>query len=358
VDDYHRSNAHIRALGFHRDVVTGIERVFAGDAVGRIWSGVYDATAPQRIRWNRTHENPGIDAARVLAFAEADSTLYASITPQGAGALSGGLYRRNDGPSPNWTQVWNWWANDGDRAYPLRGLVSVPEPGGAARQVLIGGQEEPGHMQRFDPAAGAVNPGVELDYRAYFTALWGSLGRNHPIAAFNDILPVTDPLTDEPLWIVGMWVTDPGYRGPPHNGDHCLIRHADGVHYEWLRVYDYRNPMPAGQEFKGVRTTCVSPFAEDAGMAYYFGGYDTGGGHVANTAWIVRATYPSLVVGTTPPVPTASPSPAVTVTPPPTRTAPVWRIHLPRVLARDSPGLAGSGVALAQTPNRSHKSPR
>jgi hypothetical protein len=94
-----------------------------------------------------------------------------------------------------------------------------------------------------------------------------------------------------------MWVTDPLFRNPPHNGDHCLIRHADGLHYEWLRVYDYQHPIPSGSEFKGVRTTCVSPFVEDNGLAYYFGGYDTGNGPVTNTAWICRATYPPRVAG-------------------------------------------------------------
>ena len=296
VDNYHRSNAHIRAVGFHRDAVTGIEHVFAGDAMGRIWSGVYDAAAPQKISWNGTHENPGIDAARVMGFAEADGALYASITPQRLGELRGGLYRRNDGPTPTWTQLWNWWVDDGDRAYPLRGLTGVPAPDGSARQVLIGGQEEPGQMQRFDPAPGVTTAAVELDYAAYFSNLWGSLGRNHPIAAFNDVLPVSDPLSSEPLCLIGMWVSDPGYHDPPHNGDHCLIRHADGIHYEWLRVFDYQRPIPAGEEFKGSRTLCVSPFAEDAGLAYYVGGFDTGSGPISDTAWICRAIYPGRTV--------------------------------------------------------------
>lgn len=292
VDDYHRSNAHIRAFGRHTDASTGTERIFAGDALGRIWTATYDAASPTRLHWATTPENADIRSARVMGFAEADGVLYASITPKGTGLDRGGLYRRVDGTNPRWEQVWNWYVADGDRAYPLRGLGAVTDPLGGGRQVLIGGQEEPGVMQRFDPVGATVT--VELDVHGYFTGIWGSLGRPHPIAAFNDVTPAIDPADGLTRHLIGMWVSEPQHADSPHNGDHLLIRHPDGRRYEWMRVYDYDKPVPNGQELLGVRALCASPFADEAGRVWYLGGYDVGRITVTDTAWIMRASLPTL----------------------------------------------------------------
>ena len=45
-----------RSLGLHRDKVTGIDRIFAGNRPLGVMSGVYDPAAPGRIRWDKSAE--------------------------------------------------------------------------------------------------------------------------------------------------------------------------------------------------------------------------------------------------------------------------------------------------------------
>jgi len=47
-----------RALGLHRDQTTGVDRIFAGNDQLGIFSGVYDARAAGRIRWEQTANWP------------------------------------------------------------------------------------------------------------------------------------------------------------------------------------------------------------------------------------------------------------------------------------------------------------
>ena len=91
----------IRSFASHRDRATGVDLVFAGCAPRGIFSGVYDAAAPGRIRWGAM---PELDAStvssafsglagrlRVSSFAEANGRLYATVGQQ--------IYERVDGRS-------------------------------------------------------------------------------------------------------------------------------------------------------------------------------------------------------------------------------------------------------------------
>lgn len=72
----------IRAFGTHRDRVTGVDLVFAGEMPRGIFSGAYDAATPTRIRWSAAPELAASAAAtdfpglggrlRVSSFAEAN----------------------------------------------------------------------------------------------------------------------------------------------------------------------------------------------------------------------------------------------------------------------------------------------
>lgn len=42
---------------------------------------------------------------------------------------------------------------------------------------------------------------------------------------------------------------------------------------------------------RGVRAISPSPFPEDAGAVWYFGGYDASGSEAHDTAWIVRGSW-------------------------------------------------------------------
>jgi len=65
-----------RALGFHRDRVTGREQVFAGcDKLG-VLAGVLDATAPGRLRWATAPEMLTPAGERVMGFCDCNGTFY------------------------------------------------------------------------------------------------------------------------------------------------------------------------------------------------------------------------------------------------------------------------------------------
>jgi hypothetical protein len=68
---------------------------------------------------------------------------------------------------------------------------------------------------------------------------------------------------------------------------HC-IRHASGadIRYQLAEVADTSQPTRVA-----VRTIAVSPFAEDRGQAFYFGGFDCNSIPSHNTAWICRADW-------------------------------------------------------------------
>jgi len=94
----------IRSFGTHRDRVTGIDLVFAGEMPRGIFKGVYDDTSPGRIRWSTAPELDasgvfsgfsGLDGRlRVSSFAEANGHLYAAVGQQ--------VFERVDGPAPSW----------------------------------------------------------------------------------------------------------------------------------------------------------------------------------------------------------------------------------------------------------------
>jgi acetyl esterase/lipase len=290
------SRAQVRALAEHVDRVTGVHRVFAGTGRGAVYSGVYDAVAPGRIRWDVTPELPEVpvDAQeRVYAFAEANGVLYASVASNDNPLDTvGGLFRRVDGATPTWEFVYEWPVVAG-KGEGLRGLTAVPAAPGSTDQVLIGGLEGPGQIIRIDPGHGhAVT--VEFDYRSFFTNLWGALGGAATISAYNDMTPVTDSRDGKPLHLIGLWVNHPQDTTPPHNGSYYLVRHPD-ARYEWARVFDETQPVPAGNELKATRCIVGSPFPTEGGRVFYFCGYDAGGANTRhNTAWIYRAELPAI----------------------------------------------------------------
>ena len=55
------------------------------------------------------------------------------------------------------------------------------------------------------------------------------------------------------------------------------------THYDLAEITDPRQPM-----LVSVRAMAVSPFAEDQGRAFYFGGFDCNSDPSHNTAWIYR----------------------------------------------------------------------
>jgi hypothetical protein len=163
--------------------------------------------------------------------------------------------------------------------------------------VLIANFEYPGFITRFDPsrvgANGFIAAEQEFDIKEFFNQAWNTptARRRGAIAAYNRLLPVTDPKSGEPLWLCGAWVERSGAGSPPNNGSCYLIRHRDGS-YDWGYIYDPAHPVPAGQKLTGCRDIEPSPFPDEQGRVFYFCGYDGGAGPSHNTAWIYRGEIP------------------------------------------------------------------
>jgi hypothetical protein len=294
-----------RAIGSHVDRATGVHLVFAGLNRGPIHAGTYDPTVPGGIRWEEQPERGATtqyrtdgkvyDYSRVLCFAECNGDLYMAsrITLDAASQpVDGGLYRRVDGPKPEWRLVYRWPVDTAVlQSRYLRGLTPVPDPAGSGRECLLAAFEYLGTIVRFTPTADgtAVTATQELDIKEYFNQVWDMPGvrRRGAIAAYNRFSPVSDPRSGEPLWLCGAWVERPGSPNPPDNGSCYLIRHQDG-HYDWGYINDPAHPVPAGQRLTGCRDIEPSPFAGEAGRVFYFCGYDGGAGPSHNTAWIHR----------------------------------------------------------------------
>lgn len=296
-------NLGIRSFGSHVDKVTGVHHLFAGLNLGGIHRGSHDPAAPGGIRWEATPERTAeaqtgkgrriYDYSRVLCFAECNGDLYMAAritTGEDGNPVDGGLYRRVDGLMPSWELVHRW-AIDKDvlQSRFLRGLTTVPDPKGGTHQVLIANFEYPGLIARFDPTKAVVAAERELDIKAFFNQAWNTptAHRRGAIAAYNRFLPVTDPKTDDAVWLCGAWVERPGSPNPPDNGSCYLIRHRDG-RYDWGYIYNPAHPVPAGAKLTGCRDIEPSPFADEQGRVFYFCGYDGGAGPSHNTAWIYK----------------------------------------------------------------------
>jgi len=282
----------IRSLGAHRDGVTGIDLVFAGQDPRGIFSGSYDASLPGRVRWRSTPElsladvpTSGLSGAnaklRVTSFAECNGRLYVAIGQH--------VYERLDGPEPNWRLVYTN-PHPGRSETGLRGLTPIPSPSGGGEVLLAAVEGTAARIVRVDPRDGSE--ATDLDLMDFLGRTWG-MRVSYVIAAYNDMTRLEtsgehDLLIgleafvprDTPI-ASGHNVVDVGY-GRLESGGWYLVRHADG-RYELHQI-------PAdGQALVAIRSIRASPFAGDRD-AVYFAGYDANKAPAHNTSWIFRST--------------------------------------------------------------------
>ena len=287
------SAATTRSLGLHRDKVTGIDRIFAGNRPLGVMSGVYDPAARGRIRWEKSAEVEAPAGERVMGFCDCNGILYC--------ATSCHLYQRADGPVPVWMDV--YFCPKEIPPCGLRGLSAVPKPGGRGEVLWFTAL---GKARRLDPAD-EFKETIELDLPVFLTEKLG-LKVTFVLSAYNDLMPYVKPGTGETLWLFGFECCHPAAvvnahpklkarvqvrdkPDKPHlcfagNGRYC-IRHAQGasITYELAEITDPREP-----QLVATRTIVVSPFPEDQAKAFYFAGYDCNGVPSHNTAWIYRGT--------------------------------------------------------------------
>jgi hypothetical protein len=143
---------------------------------------------------------------------------------------------------------------------------------------------------------------IEVNMPELITRLWG-VKVVAGMGAYNEFLPYTLPGTGETVWLFGFEsaysaavakALSPDFRlveydNPPRHFDaraFYFIRKVENgiIKYGAKEIFDPRKPA-----LVSVRTIAVSPFAEDHGQAFYFGGYDCNKVPSHNTAWIYRA---------------------------------------------------------------------
>ena len=285
--------ATTRAIGLHRDHVTGIDRIFAGtDKLGMI-GGVYDPTAPGRIRWEKTPEFQTPEGERVMGFCDCNRTFYC--------ATSRHIYQRTDGATPAWKEV--YFCEKETSPSGIRGLSAVPNPSGTGAVLLFAALSK---IHRLDPADGFKEI-IELGMPTFLTRKLG-VKVSYALPAYNEFMPYTLPGSGEVVWLFGfelgypravmeaqpqsnlrVFVNESKHWYFAAEARYC-IRHANGadIRYELAEVTDPRQPT-----LVSVRVIAVSPFAEDRGRAFYFGGFDCNSVPSHNTAWIYRAELPS-----------------------------------------------------------------
>jgi PelA/Pel-15E family pectate lyase len=125
-------NNSTRCMTVYRDRVTGVDRLFLPVGLLGIFTGVYDPDVPGKIRWDKASET-GRLSKRSLAIIEAnDSLFYSSGTK---------IYRRNDGPSPTHSMIFDAsQLSKGPVASPVggvRGLSVIPNPKGPGESLLF-----------------------------------------------------------------------------------------------------------------------------------------------------------------------------------------------------------------------------
>ena len=282
----------IRAFGTHRDRVTGIDLVFAGEMPSGIFAGDYDEAAPTRIVWQSAPELsasavnsdfPGLQGQlRVSSFAEANGRLYAAVGQQ--------VFERVDGPAASWRLVYT-------NSHPvhsetgLRGLTMVHDQPGP-EMLLAAIEGDAPRMVRIDPATGAET--TELNLRQFLSRHWG-MPASYVIAAYNDMTQIHLNGAGDVLLIglmsfvlraspeaPGHHLVDVGY-GKVEGGGWYLVRIPPG-RYELHRIV-----VPDSKPMVGVRSIRASPFADEHGVIY-FSGFDANKAPAHNTAWIVRGT--------------------------------------------------------------------
>ena len=278
----------VRSLCTHLDPKTGIHYLFGGSALGCISRAVYDPEAPGKIRWLET-ELKG--TGRVMGMAEANGVLYAACGIKSEESLSGGLFKRVDGDKPHWELLWRWpYLIRKDETEILRGLTAVQDPKDSDHQVLIGTCSYLGQIYRIDPDSDHIVT-TEMDIRTYFSEVLKApqikKEKGALLSAYNNFLHVTDPDNGKQFYLLGLWFTGRVMAG---NSAWYLVRDANGA-YGYGHVFDPGQPKPnPPRGLLAVRTIEVSPFPEDKGRVFYFGGYDCADIQSHNTAWIYKGT--------------------------------------------------------------------
>lgn len=288
--------AGVRSFALHTDKVSGKQYLFAGISAGSIVKAEYTGIAPGFISIDTTQELQGL--GRVMAMCVCNGDLYASAGVDLVGTDTvGGLYRRIDGINPAWQLVYRWPytpSSGPDESNIFRGITCISDPLGSGNKVIIGTRSKGAMIQIVEPFN---NHQVrdELHITAYFgDALFAGTWpfADYTLCAYNNFLP--DTLDGQEFWWAGVGLISEENTDLSNNGAYFLQR-SDSGNYRWGYIHDADHSLPLGKSLRATRTICKSPFPEDEGKVYYFGGYDAASDTSNNTAWIYKGALQAPV---------------------------------------------------------------
>ena len=177
----------IRSLALHYDKTDKTEKLYAAGGVLEgsddrpIYAGVYDPSAPGRIRWSPAPESAGFQN-RVMSMVECNGTLFAAAKPS--------IAKRND-VTKTWELVYTY---DITRPFDktkfvsgFRSLTCIDDPADNGKRALLTGFEGiMGDIFRIDAVTGAAE--IEHHSRDFFIQKWGGPPvRRDLIMGYNDV---------------------------------------------------------------------------------------------------------------------------------------------------------------------------
>lgn len=291
-----KGTSQVRAMGFHKDRITGAEMVFAGVSGNKssvaslgLISGSYKAEAKGTIAWNKQPEIILPQGERFMGFTVCNGIFYTST--------SNNVFERTDGPNPKWESVFY----DKRLSAPggIRGLATVPGVGNKGESLVFISWAK---IRRLDPENNHKVT-LELDIPEFLSSEL-NLPIDGSLAGYNKIIHYEEP-SGPGIWLIGFQSSyDRRYieKGKP-DAHHIKIR-DDGrrpIRYfasegqylirsikDGKQVYQRRAIEGTGKSQIGaVRTICKSPF-DEKGDVLYMGGVDCNGMPSQDTAWIYR----------------------------------------------------------------------
>ena len=288
--------SQVRALGSHKDKITGVELVFAGvsgtknspASLGLI-TGSHKKDEKGRLIWNKEPEMMLPARERFMGFTVCNGNLYASSTKN--------IWKRTDGKSATWTSLFHdpkLFCSVG-----LRGLSTVEKLNGQGEELMFITWSQ---IRRLDPESGTVT--VDLDMPAFLSKTLNVPIRN-TLAGYNGVFTHRDT-SGGYTWLVGFqheyvpkWFerTQPAdLRVQARNTGQGPVsyrayeaRYLAGRVKDGKPVYELRTiEDPSRSELVAVRAIEPSPFPEERGRVLYMGGLDCNAVPHHDSAWIYR----------------------------------------------------------------------
>ncbi len=291
-----KGTSQIRAMGFHKDRVTGVEMVFAGGSGTKssapslgLLTGSYRADTEGKIVWSRKPEIVLPRGERFMGFTVCNGVFYA--------ATSNHIFRRADGKNPTWKPVYH----DETLSAPVGicGLATAPAVGGKGEELIFISWAK---IRRLSPAK-SNRATVELDIPGFLTDQL-ALPIQGALAGYNKIVDYRRSSGAE-LWLIGFQcnysrryiesgnlekhhikIRNDGRRPILYfaaEGRFLIRSMKGGTPVYQVRAID----DPEKNQLGAVRTICPSPFEGDKDVLY-MGGVDCNGIPGHDTGWIFR----------------------------------------------------------------------